>query len=151
MSRWLNPRVKTFPLGTFAVNIAGTAVLGGLAVGGYEVRGKFGCGLLLGVADGFCGCLTTVSTFVVEFTGMPREYAMCALWANGADLVVKHAYRYAVATVVAGLLVMIVVLGSYVGRPIAEPPALTDFLCRFGHTRVLINFSNVNTNNPIRQ
>ena len=77
VSRWLNPRVKSFPLGTFAVNIAGTAVLGGLAIGRYEVGGKVGCGLLVGAADGFCGCLTTVSTFVVEFTGMRREYLTC--------------------------------------------------------------------------
>lgn len=117
VSKWLNPKVKTFPIGTFAVNICGTAVLGALAIGRYEIGGEVGCGLLIGAADGFCGCLTTVSTFVNEFTAMRGEYSVPRGPWKGADVPVKHAYRYAVMTVIAGLLVIIVVLGSYVGRP----------------------------------
>lgn len=70
ISRWLNPIAKGFPLGTFAVNIAGSAILAATSAGRYEVKSLVGCGLLIGVADGFCGCLTTVSTFVSEFSGL---------------------------------------------------------------------------------
>jgi len=76
VSRLLNPRVRRFPLGTFAVNILGSAVLAGVVAGEYShrwagaERGIVGCQLLRGVGDGFCGCLTTVSTWVVEIRGL---------------------------------------------------------------------------------
>ena len=75
-SKLLNPRIKRFPLGTFSVNIIGTAVLAGVISGQYGRRwshvdgGVVGCQLLRGVGDGFCGCLTTVSTWVVEIRGL---------------------------------------------------------------------------------
>lgn len=76
LSRFLNPRLKQFPLGTFTVNIIGSAVLAGAIVGQYghmwttQTGGVLGCQLLRGVSDGFCGCLTTVSTWVVEIRGL---------------------------------------------------------------------------------
>jgi len=78
VSKLLNPRVKRFPLGTFAVNIFGSAVLAGVVTGQYSHRwtgtaGVVGCQLLNGVGDGFCGCLTTVSTWVVEIRGLRSE------------------------------------------------------------------------------
>lgn len=84
VSRWLNPRVKTFPLGTFAVNVVGTAVLAGLVVGRYGVGmgAGMGCGVLRGWGDGFCGCLTTVSTFVVEVRGLRRERLLSTCWTS---------------------------------------------------------------------
>ncbi|RPB29879.1 hypothetical protein L211DRAFT_800480 [Terfezia boudieri ATCC MYA-4762] len=104
VSKFLNPRVKGFPLGTFAVNIFGSAVLAGVATGQYSHRwtetagGILGCQLLKGVGDGFCGCLTTVSTWVVEIRGLRRH----------------NAYQYAIATIITGILTMIVILGIYV-------------------------------------
>lgn len=65
-SRLGNPIFRVFPLGTFMVNILGTATLAGLLVGRYAHSGGNTCDVLKGLGDGFCGCLTTVSTFVVE-------------------------------------------------------------------------------------
>ncbi|KAK8232063.1 putative chromosome condensation protein [Phyllosticta capitalensis] len=104
LSARLNPCVPSFPLGTFAVNVFGTAVLGmafdlqhvriggGALVGG----GRVGCQVLEGVMDGFCGCLTTVSTWVAEIRGLRT----------------KQAYTYAGASVLTGLGVLIVIMGS---------------------------------------
>jgi fluoride ion exporter CrcB/FEX len=99
----LNGIMPSFPLGTFAVNIFGTAVLGmaydlqhvnleGSTVGG----GRVACQVLQGLMDGFCGCLTTVSTWVAELNGLRR----------------KHAYYYGGASVLSGLGVLVVVMGS---------------------------------------
>jgi len=64
----------------------------GMAIGG----GITGCQVLQGVMDGFCGCLTTVSTFVSELAGLRRS----------------HAYRYGTVTVGVGLGIMVIVMGS---------------------------------------
>lgn len=75
--RWhlspLNSAFKHFKLGTFLVNVLGTWVLGIAYIldhhheeeAGIEVKG-----LLYGATAGFCGCLTTVSTFAVELSTM---------------------------------------------------------------------------------
>ncbi|KAF8469224.1 CrcB-like protein-domain-containing protein [Kalaharituber pfeilii] len=102
-SKFLNPRTKQFPLGTFWVNIVGTIVLAAVTVGEYshdwsKVYGdSLGCQLLTGVGDGFCGCLTTVSTWAVELRTLRR----------------RHSYIYAFATLAAGTIIMTVILGSY--------------------------------------
>jgi fluoride ion exporter CrcB/FEX len=103
VSLYLNPVSAAFPLGTFAVNIFGTAVegmafdlqhvkLAGLSVGG----GRIGCQALQGVMDGFCGCLTTVSTWVFELNSLKRA----------------NAYVYGMSSVVGGMSLLIVIMGS---------------------------------------
>jgi fluoride ion exporter CrcB/FEX len=97
----LNTRTSSFPLGTFVVNILGTMVLGmcfdlqraGQAIGMDNV---IGCQVLTGVMDGFCGCLTTVSTWVAELHALKR----------------RHAYRYGVASIGLGLAMLVVIVGS---------------------------------------
>ena len=104
ISLHLNPIVPSFPLGTFAVNMLGTAIIGmcydiqhvGIGVRGMTGGGRIGCQVLQGVQDGFCGCLTTVSTWVAEINGLRRQ----------------HGYVYALGTVVGGLCLMLVILGS---------------------------------------
>ncbi|KAF2083512.1 hypothetical protein K490DRAFT_51468 [Saccharata proteae CBS 121410] len=98
----LNGLFAAFPMGTFAVNIVGTAVIGmcwdlqharlgsGL-IGG----GRVGCQVLEGVIDGFCGCLTTVSTWAVELKGLER----------------KHAYFYGLTSIAAGVMLLVVIMG----------------------------------------
>jgi fluoride ion exporter CrcB/FEX len=103
ISLFLNPLTASFPLGTFTVNIFGTAVLamaydlqhvaiGAAGVGG----GRVGCQVLQGLMDGFCGALTTVSTWIVEIETLRRG----------------HAYVYALASVGTGTAVCLAVMGS---------------------------------------
>lgn len=101
----LNSLLPAFPLGTFTVNIVGTALLGmawdlqraylGISrsvIGGSEV----GCQLLQGVMDGFCSCLTTVSTWMAELSGLRR----------------RHAYTYGTTTVVVSLAILVAIMGT---------------------------------------
>jgi fluoride ion exporter CrcB/FEX len=75
-----------YPAGTLLANLAGTYVLAVV-----WVVSKFSVSfhdqatqlLLYGVAQGFCGCLTTMSTFVLELHRLPRRlgvvYALTSL------------------------------------------------------------------------
>ncbi|KAF2486189.1 CrcB-like protein-domain-containing protein, partial [Neohortaea acidophila] len=100
----LNGLVPAFPLGTFAVNMFGTAIEGmcydlqhvGVGIMGGLGGGRIGCQVLQGVQDGFCGCLTTVSTWVGEINGLRR----------------KHGWGYAFASVLGGFCLMVVIMGS---------------------------------------
>lgn len=72
LSIYLNPRSKYFPLGTFAANSIGTALLGLFHVlqGLPSPVSPATCSLLQGLGDGYCGCLTTVSTFTAEVVAL---------------------------------------------------------------------------------
>ncbi|CAF9931211.1 MAG: hypothetical protein ALECFALPRED_004955 [Alectoria fallacina] len=109
-----NGLISYFPVGTFVVNVAGTMVLGACwdlqrapltngAIGG----GRIGCQALQGVQDGFCGCLTTVSTWVVELKGLRR----------------KHAYFYGATSVAFGVSSLVVIMGTFVWEQGNRPQA----------------------------
>ncbi|KAH8901893.1 hypothetical protein BR93DRAFT_858832, partial [Coniochaeta sp. PMI_546] len=100
----LNNRIVGFPLGTFCVNMFGTLLLTvvwdlqrlpnrGIAanIGGDLIA----CQVLQGIEDGFCGCLTTVSTWILELSSLRR----------------RHAYRYGIASIVTSLVIVIIVMG----------------------------------------
>lgn len=96
-SLYLNGYFPSFPLGTFAVNIFGTAVLGmAWDLGHASVGGIIGCQVLQGIEDGFCGCLTTVSTWVAELSALRR----------------RHAYRYGGFSVLTALACMVAIMGG---------------------------------------
>ena len=110
----LNSRVPSFPLGTFAVNIFGT-VIEGLCYDLQHVSGLgavvpaalTGCQALQGVMDGFCGSATTVSTWVAELNGLARR---------------RQGYVYGLTSVVVGLGVLVVIMGSLLWtRGFSEP------------------------------
>lgn len=77
------------PWGTFAVNVAGSFVLG--VVGGLAARGGVPPAVVALVGTGFCGALTTFSTFGYETVVLARRGAW---W---------HATANVVGSVVAGL------------------------------------------------
>ena len=64
----LNLRFAQFPLGTFISNMLATAIIGGM----YAVRCAHPgldytrMAVVQGIVDGFCGCLSTVSTYAAE-------------------------------------------------------------------------------------
>lgn len=107
----LNPIISSFPLGTFLCNIFGSMVFSMCydlqhvaGIGAKHVASKAGrntriltnCQVLQGVMDGFCGCLTTVSTWVAELQ----------------SLQLKYSYRYGITSITAGLCSFIVICGS---------------------------------------
>ena len=53
------------------------------------------CAVLYGVDQGFCGCLSTISTFAVELDTLMR----------------LHAYLYATISIGLGIICMIVLVG----------------------------------------
>ncbi|KAK8076339.1 CrcB-like protein [Apiospora phragmitis] len=96
-SLYLNGRIASFPLGTFVVNIFGTAVLGmAWDLAHVPSGGVIGCQVLQGIEDGFCGCLTTVSTWASELTGLRR----------------RHAYIYGFTSVIVALAFLVAIMGG---------------------------------------
>lgn len=100
----LNSRLPSFPLGTFAVNMLGTLVEGLCydlqhvsGLGAVVPAAWTGCQVLQGVMDGFCGSLTTISTWVAELNGVASR---------------RHAYVYGVVSVAGGLGLLVVIMGS---------------------------------------
>ncbi|KIV93373.1 hypothetical protein PV10_04589 [Exophiala mesophila] len=99
-SKHMNGLIPAFPLGTFTVNLFGTAVLG-MA---YDLQhansigasNAISCAVLQGIMEGFCGCLTTVSTWVAELHGLRR----------------RHGWIYGLVSVAAGLGLMVIIMGS---------------------------------------
>ncbi|MCJ1470385.1 hypothetical protein MMC07_009030 [Pseudocyphellaria aurata] len=93
----LNGRLPSFPLGTFAANMLGTALEGMFFdLQHVPVGNRVGCEVLQGTMDGFCGCLTTVSTWVAELHGLRN----------------RHGYSYGLASVGGGLGLVVVIMGS---------------------------------------
>ena len=65
VGNWLNPVCALFPVGTLAVNVAGSLVFG-LATGVFEAMPQLAPEWRLAIVTGFLGALTTFSTFAAE-------------------------------------------------------------------------------------
>ncbi|KAL1915202.1 uncharacterized protein VTP21DRAFT_7478 [Calcarisporiella thermophila] len=83
------------PLGTLVANILGTALLAAFIISRPAMPPS--CEISSGLIDGFCGCLTTISTFIVEITTLPRNFSCI----------------YAVSSIVIGQVLMIVIVGGF--------------------------------------
>ncbi|KAK9325516.1 CrcB-like protein-domain-containing protein [Lipomyces orientalis] len=95
LARYMNPLRPSFPLGTFIANIVGTVLISILTIIQQRVDNTTGCQVLQGMMDGYCGCLTTVSTFALELLTLQRN----------------HAWRYGSASVVCGVLITCLTMG----------------------------------------
>lgn len=102
ISLYLNPKVPAFPLGTFFVNMLGT----GLFALFYDLQhipslvnthGSIGCEMLQGGLDGFCGALTTISSWVAEMKASKR---------------ISFAYIYGGVSLAVGFALAVVIIGS---------------------------------------
>jgi fluoride exporter len=102
ITRWqlsrFNPTIPSFPLGTFLANILATLLYAITII----IQARPGvtipllpCAVLYGLDQGFCGCLSTISTFAVELDTLIR----------------KHAYVYAAVSIGAGIMLMVLVVG----------------------------------------
>jgi fluoride exporter len=96
LSVHLNPRWKALPLGTFAANAFGTALLGVFHVlqNKHVPISPRACSLIQGLSDGYCGCLTTVSTFAAEIISLQEH----------------KRWRYLVMSYGAGQLLLLIIL-----------------------------------------
>lgn len=99
LSRRLNPINPRFPLGTLSANTLAVIVFATMSLlqRGNGLTGDR-CAALSGVQDGFCGSLSTISTFMVELRTLGR----------------KDAWRYCLTNIVVAQLVFVVILGSWV-------------------------------------
>jgi len=93
-----NTLLKSLPLGTFLANSIGTALLASFVVFQSKAHpvSANACSILQGLMDGYCGCLTTVSTFAVEIYAMPFQ----------------KGFLYALLSWVVGQILLIAILGS---------------------------------------
>ena len=91
-----------FPWGTFAVNVVGSLILG--VVTGAVVAGGASAQVQLAIGTGFCGALTTYSTFSYETLRLLEDNARLFPAAN------------VVASIVAGLVCAF--LGVAIGQTI---------------------------------
>ena len=94
--------IKDFPFGTFLANSIGSMILAGtlvsIAYTSIEIPDNvIVSALLFGIAIGFCGSLTTVSTFVSQLCALPFRSAMI----------------YSVVSLTVAQLVFTAVLGTY--------------------------------------
>ena len=110
LSLALNTRTPSFPLGTFTANMFGCIVMAMCydlqrvsGIGAPDATGAVShsvlvsCQVLLGILDGFCGSLTTVSTWVAELHGLSRR---------------RKAYLYGIVSIGVALGFFVVITGS---------------------------------------
>ena len=83
------------------------ASIGASSLGGGSI---VSCQVLQGIMDGFCGCLTTVSTWVLELSDLRR----------------RHAYLYGGVSVIIALCALVIEIGSLQWtRGLATPACFT--------------------------
>ncbi|KAK0491140.1 CrcB-like protein-domain-containing protein [Armillaria novae-zelandiae] len=97
LSTHLNPLLPSFPVGTFAANSLATAFLATFHVLQRKTPSLSysACTTLQGLSDGYCGCLSTISTFAAEVKAL-RPFAKV---------------RYVLASWITAQLLLLVIVG----------------------------------------
>jgi CrcB protein len=72
VSVWLNPLWPPVPLGTMAVNVAGSFIIG-MALAWFIHEPQTSVSMRLLITSGFCGGFTTLSAFSAEVVGLLLE------------------------------------------------------------------------------
>lgn len=98
LSVTLNPRSTLLPVGTLVANGVGTSLLALFHVlqGLPNPVSPNACSILQGLGDGYCGCLTTVSTFAAEIRA----------------LTARKRWFYGTVSIVMGQVLCVLILGS---------------------------------------
>lgn len=96
LATYLNPITADMPLGTLAANTLGTGLLAAFHVVQRTHVSAVACVTLQGLVDGYCGCLSTVSSFAVEMRGLKG----------------RRAWRYFGVSYVIGQLLMVTIVGG---------------------------------------
>jgi CrcB protein len=101
LSKYLNPISLEFFYGTFVANVLGSVISGSIFDVMVSLRNlpKLQCASLWAVVYGFCGSLSTISTFVNEIHTLPR---------------VEHAYIYGFVSVLVSQALLIIIMGSFI-------------------------------------
>ena len=94
---YMNTVMKKIPLGTMTANVIGTGLLGVFHVlqNKHSHVSPHACSTLQGLIDGFCGTLTTVSTFAVELNVMKGS---------------RYAWMYGGLSIVISQLLLVVII-----------------------------------------
>ncbi|KAL5636794.1 hypothetical protein ACGC1H_000683 [Rhizoctonia solani] len=92
----LNALRADLPIGTLSANSLGTGLLAAFHVIQRTPVSPTACVILQGLVDGYCGCLTTISTFAAEIRGFKG-------W---------NAWRYFGLSYIIGQVLMVAIIGG---------------------------------------
>lgn len=109
----LNPRSALLPVGTLVVNEVGTSLLALFHIlqGLPNPVSPNACSILQGLGDGYCGCLTTVSTFAAEMRGLRAG----------------KRWLYCTISIMMGQILLVVIYGSAIWAGNVSPRASCTF------------------------
>ncbi|CAE6400948.1 unnamed protein product [Rhizoctonia solani] len=96
LGTYLNALRANLPIGTLGANSLGTGLLAAFHVVQRTPVSPTACAILQGLIDGYCGCLTTISTFAVEIRGLKG-------W---------NAWRYFGLSYIIGQVLMVAIVGG---------------------------------------
>jgi fluoride ion exporter CrcB/FEX len=82
-----------FPFGTFLANMIATVVLAGVFAEQHRIGSGVRCNAMYAIQQGFCGCLSTVSTFAVEARNVRGWWKWIYI---GGSIVIGHLLMLAV-------------------------------------------------------